>query len=65
MHKFKIRSDFKPCSDQPAAIDKLVEGIMQGLGDRLFLGLQVPGKTFTMANVIEKGAKAHTGYCSQ
>ena len=44
MHKFKIKSDFKPCGDQPAAIDKLVEGINAGFRGQLFWGLQVPGK---------------------
>ncbi len=37
MHEFKIKSDYKPCGDQPAAIDKLVEGINAGFkGQTLF-----------------------------
>jgi len=36
MHKFKLVSDYKPCGDQPEAIDKLVEGINRDTGVRLF-----------------------------
>ncbi|AUG56989.1 excinuclease ABC subunit UvrB [Acetivibrio saccincola] len=57
MHKFKIKSDFKPCGDQPAAIDKLVEGINAGFRGQTLLGVTGSGKTFTMANVIERVQK--------
>lgn len=57
MHKFKIKSDYKPCGDQPAAIDKLVEGINAGFRGQTLLGVTGSGKTFTMANVIERVQK--------
>ena len=57
MHEFKIKSDYKPCGDQPAAIDKLVEGINAGFRGQTLLGVTGSGKTFTMANVIERVQK--------
>ena len=57
MHKFKIKSDYKPCGDQPAAIEKLVEGINAGFKGQSLLGVTGSGKTFTMANVIERVQK--------
>lgn len=51
---FKIHSDFKPAGDQPKAIEKLVDGINQGLSDQVLLGVTGSGKTFTMAHVIEQ-----------
>ncbi|MBI4085228.1 MAG: excinuclease ABC subunit UvrB [Candidatus Liptonbacteria bacterium] len=51
---FKLVSDFKPQGDQPVAIEKLTEGIRKGLKDQVLLGVTGSGKTFTMANVIEK-----------
>ncbi len=57
MPKFKITSEFKPTGDQPQAIDKLAEGIMQGLRHQVLLGVTGSGKTFTMANVVEKVQK--------
>ncbi|MBI2018789.1 excinuclease ABC subunit UvrB [Candidatus Daviesbacteria bacterium] len=57
MPKFKIVSDFKPTGDQPQAIEKLVKGLNQGVQHQVLLGVTGSGKTFTMANVIEKVQK--------
>ncbi|SCG83891.1 UvrABC system protein B Protein uvrB [Proteiniborus sp. DW1] len=57
MNKFKIRSDFKPTGDQPKAIEKLVCGINNKLMHQTLLGVTGSGKTFTMANIIEKTQK--------
>ena len=54
MNSFKIVSDFKPKGDQPEAIDQLVQGLEQGLEHQVLLGVTGSGKTFTMANVIER-----------
>ena len=54
MEKFKLHSPFSPSGDQPQAIDKLVEGFNEGLKDQVLLGVTGSGKTFTMANIIEK-----------
>ena len=51
---FKIHSNFKPTGDQPKAIDDLVEGIKEGKKHQVLLGATGTGKTFTMANVIER-----------
>ena len=51
---FKLHSEFKPTGDQPQAIDKLVEGFKEGNQFQTLLGVTGSGKTFTMANVIEK-----------
>ncbi len=51
---FKLHSNFSPTGDQPQAIEKLVEGINDGLRTQVLLGVTGSGKTFTMANVIEK-----------
>ena len=53
IHPFKVISSFKPSGDQPAAIRKLVEGIKNGEGEQVLLGVTGSGKTFTMAKVIE------------
>jgi excinuclease ABC subunit B len=50
---FRIHSDFQPAGDQPQAIQKLVEGIKNGLSDQVLLGVTGSGKTFTMAHVIQ------------
>jgi excinuclease ABC subunit B len=52
--KFKLVSDFKPTGDQPQAIEKLTEGILKKYDHQVLLGVTGSGKTFTMANVIEK-----------
>ncbi len=49
---FKLKSKFKPTGDQPQAIEKLTEGIRDGLRTQVLLGVTGSGKTFTMANVI-------------
>lgn len=54
MNKFKLKSEFKPTGDQPTAIDKLVGGFLSGKKKETLLGVTGSGKTFTMANVIEK-----------
>src|SRR3990167_4605703 len=54
MPKFKIVSDFKPTGDQPQAVDMLVAGLSRGEKHQVLLGVTGSGKTFTMANVIEK-----------
>lgn len=51
---FVLQSEFKPKGDQPEAISKLVEGIKQSKRSQVLLGITGSGKTFTMANVIEK-----------
>lgn len=54
MDKFKLVSDYKLAGDQPQAVDKLVEGINKGMKEQTLLGVTGSGKTFTMANVIER-----------
>ena len=51
---FKLVSKYKPTGDQPEAIDGLVAGLRAGLREQILLGVTGSGKTFTMANVIEK-----------
>lgn len=51
---FKLVSKFKPSGDQPDAINKLVEGINNGLKEQVLLGATGTGKTFTIANVIKE-----------
>ena len=51
---FKIHSKFKPTGDQPQAIKKIVENLEDGITDQILLGVTGSGKTFTVANVIEK-----------
>ncbi len=52
MSLFKLKSKFKPTGDQPAAIEKLTEGVFDGLRTQVLVGVTGSGKTFTMANVI-------------
>ena len=52
--KFKLESDYKPSGDQPEAIDQLCSALSAGVGDVTLLGVTGSGKTFTMANVIER-----------
>ena len=54
---FKLVSKYKPSGDQPEAIDKLVDGINSGKKHQVLLGATGTGKTFTMANVIERTNK--------
>lgn len=55
--KFELKSKYKPAGDQPEAIEKLVNGIEDGLKDQVLLGVTGSGKTFTMANIIQKVQK--------
>jgi excinuclease ABC subunit B len=57
MHEFKLHSKFKPTGDQPQAIDSLVKGIEEGKKFQTLLGVTGSGKTFTMANIIERVQK--------
>ena len=52
--KFKIHSKFSPAGDQPQAIKKLLQGLEDQQQDQVLLGVTGSGKTFTMANIIEK-----------
>jgi excinuclease ABC subunit B len=51
---FKLKSSFSPTGDQPEAIKKLIAGINMGKKDQVLLGVTGSGKTFTLANVIQK-----------
>jgi len=57
MDRFKLISDFKPKGEQPQAIEKLSSHILKGINHQVLLGVTGSGKTFTMANVIEKVQK--------
>lgn len=57
MKKFKLNSPYTPLGDQPKAINSLVDGINKGEKEQTLLGVTGSGKTFTMANVIEKVQK--------
>lgn len=54
MDKFVLKSKYKPTGDQPQAIEALVDGLSKGFKEQTLLGVTGSGKTFTMANVIEK-----------
>ncbi len=54
MDKFVLHSKYKPMGDQPQAIAELVDGINKGYSEQTLLGVTGSGKTFTMANIIEK-----------
>lgn len=54
MDKFVLHSKYKPTGDQPQAIAQLVNGINSGMAEQTLLGVTGSGKTFTMANVIER-----------
>ncbi len=54
MSEFQLVSDFQPQGDQPQAIEKLVQGILEGKKHQILLGVTGSGKTFTIANVIER-----------
>ncbi len=57
MAKFQISSLFKPTGDQPQAVNKLVVGLNEGKQHQVLLGVTGSGKTFTIANVIQKVQK--------
>jgi len=54
MDQFVLKSEYKPTGDQPQAIEKLVQGFREGNQCQTLLGVTGSGKTFTMANIIEK-----------
>jgi len=54
MPRFKLTSDFRLTADQPQAVDKLVSGLEKGYQQQTLIGVTGSGKTFTMANVIER-----------
>ena len=56
--RFKLRSDYKPKGDQPAAIDALLRGLNDGAKDQVLLGITGSGKTFTIASVIERAQRS-------
>jgi excinuclease ABC subunit B len=57
MNQFKLFSEFEPKGDQPQAIDALSSGVLEGASHQVLLGVTGSGKTFTMANVIERVQK--------
>ena len=57
MDTFKLKSDYTPTGDQPAAIDGLLEGLTRGDKMQTLLGVTGSGKTFTMANVIARAGR--------
>src|SRR5512136_1002442 len=57
MNRFKLISEFEPRGDQPQAIEQLSEAILKGVPHQVLLGVTGSGKTFTMANVIERVQK--------
>ena len=54
MDRFVLHSEYRPTGDQPQAIEQLAEGILRGDRDQVLLGVTGSGKTFTMANIIER-----------
>ncbi|MBQ1298525.1 DEAD/DEAH box helicase family protein, partial [Candidatus Saccharibacteria bacterium] len=54
MTKFKLISKYQPTGDQPSAIKQLTDGVLAGVHEQTLLGVTGSGKTFTMANIIEK-----------
>ncbi len=63
MGEFRIESDLRPTGDQPQAIDRLVKGLEGGCRHQTLLGVTGSGKTFTMANVIERVRKPTLVMC--
>ncbi|MCL2814487.1 MAG: excinuclease ABC subunit UvrB [Oscillospiraceae bacterium] len=53
-NKFRLVSDYAPTGDQPQAVERLAEGIEKGRREQILLGVTGSGKTFTMANIIQK-----------
>ena len=53
MDKFELVSPYKPTGDQPEAIEKLTEGVLDGIRTQVLVGVTGSGKTFTMANIIK------------
>ncbi len=63
MPQFKVVSDFHLTGDQPQAVDNLVQGLKKGYRDQTLLGVTGSGKTFTMANVIERAQRPTLVIC--
>ena len=63
MPSFQIVADFEMTGDQPQAVDQLVKGLSRGFGHQTLLGVTGSGKTFTMANVIERAQKPTLVIC--
>lgn len=55
--EFKLHSEYNLMGDQPQAVDKLVDGILSGKKHQTLMGVTGSGKTFTMANIIERVQK--------
>ena len=55
--KFKIVSPFKPAGDQPEAVEELTKGVLEGKKEQVLLGVTGSGKTFVVANLIERVQK--------
>ena len=55
--RFDLVSSYAPTGDQPQAIERLVEGVNQGVSQQVLLGITGSGKTFTVANVIQQVAR--------
>jgi excinuclease ABC subunit B len=54
MNSFKLVSEFQPKGDQPQAIESLSDGVLEGAQHQVLLGVTGSGKTFTMANIIQR-----------
>ena len=52
--RFVLKSEYRPAGDQPAAIERLVAGFESGLAAQTLLGVTGSGKTYTVANVVER-----------
>ncbi len=63
MSQFKIISDFRPTGDQPQAVEELAEGLARGYRRQTLLGVTGSGKTFTMANIIERAQQPTLVIC--
>jgi len=57
LKQFELLSDYRPTGDQPAAIDRLSEGLSDGLRDQVLLGVTGSGKTFTIANLVARAQR--------
>ena len=55
--QFKIKSPYEMAGDQPEAVEKLANGFLNGIDEQVLLGVTGSGKTFTMANIIQKVQK--------
>ena len=60
MSQFKIKVEYKPQGDQPKSIDRLAKNVISGRNAQTLLGVTGSGKTFTIANMIEKVSKPTT-----